>query len=158
MFGTFPKDFFPSGNFPRVWQLPKCAISQAATSKVYPSHSAWPPACSSLDARPPSPTQPQRSASHCSLQLLRRPNLTFEKLPLGKIPLGSCHWGKYPWEVATGENSLGKFPLVKNPFGKCLTPRICPLESSSIKVNCDLEYIEYIKNMFIRIQFYLSKL
>ena len=40
----FPKGFFPSGNFPRIfsqdatsqgyfpkWQLPKCAITQAAT-------------------------------------------------------------------------------------------------------------------------------
>ena len=46
MLGPFPKNFSQVGTsrkyFPN-WQLPKCAISQAATSQVYPSRSARPP-------------------------------------------------------------------------------------------------------------------
>ena len=38
---------------------------------------------------------------HCSLRRLRRPNLTFGKLPLGKL---------HSWEVATWEAALGKIP------------------------------------------------
>ena len=33
------------------WQLPKCAISQAAISQVHPNSSAWPLACSSHSTR-----------------------------------------------------------------------------------------------------------
>ena len=50
-FRYFPKGFFPSDNFPRVfpkWQLPKCAISQAATSQFCPNCIARPSACSNL--------------------------------------------------------------------------------------------------------------
>ena len=54
MLGTFPKDFpqvaTSQGYFPK-WQLPKCAISQAATFQVCPSHSTWPSFCSSRGAR-----------------------------------------------------------------------------------------------------------
>ena len=46
---------------------------------------------------------------------------TLGKFSLGKIPLGSCHLGKYPWEVATWENTLGKLPLVKKPLRNYLT-------------------------------------
>ena len=52
--GTFPQDFpqvaTSQGYFPK-WQLPKCAISQAATSQVCPSRSAQPSVCSSRGAR-----------------------------------------------------------------------------------------------------------
>ena len=52
----FPKSIFPSVNFPRVyfstWQLPECANSQAAASKVCPIYSA----------RSPILFYPQRSA------------------------------------------------------------------------------------------------
>ena len=44
MLGTFPKDFSQvstsQGYLPK-WQLPKCANTQAATSQVVPSRSAW---------------------------------------------------------------------------------------------------------------------
>ena len=46
MLGTFPKDFSQvatSQGYISNWQLVKCAISQAATSQVYPSRSARPP-------------------------------------------------------------------------------------------------------------------
>ena len=49
------------GYFP-TWQLPKCAISQAITSKVCPSRSARPPACYSRGAQPFSSSLSQRSA------------------------------------------------------------------------------------------------
>ena len=46
MFGTFPKAFSQARTsqvyFPK-WQLPKCSISQAATSQVCPRRSAPPP-------------------------------------------------------------------------------------------------------------------
>ena len=86
MLGTFP-----CGNFPRVlshvatsqgyfpmWQLPKCAISQAATPILSPA-----------------------LGSHCILRRLRRPNLTFwiGKLPLGKLSLVKSHLGKCVWKI-----------------------------------------------------------
>ena len=47
------------GYFPK-WELPKCAISQAATSQVCPSRSARPPVCPSRSARPAfQPATPQ---------------------------------------------------------------------------------------------------
>ena len=53
--GTFPKDFSQVATsqdyFPK-WQLPKCAISQAATSQVFPSPSVQPTFCSIRGARP----------------------------------------------------------------------------------------------------------
>jgi len=64
MLGTFPKDFSQmetyqmatsQGYFPK-WQLPKCAISQVATSQVCPSHSSWTPACVNHGAWPLSPS------------------------------------------------------------------------------------------------------
>jgi len=55
MLGTFPKDFpqvaTSQGYFPK-WQPPKCASSQAETSKVFLSRSALPSVCSSHGARP----------------------------------------------------------------------------------------------------------
>ena len=51
----FPKGIFPSGNIPKVflkWQLPKCAISQGATSQVCLIRSAWPLACSRRGPQP----------------------------------------------------------------------------------------------------------
>ena len=74
MLGTFPKAFSQAVTsqeyFPK-WQLPKCAISQVATSQVFPSRSVWPqPVLAaalgplsppSLGARPPlQPAAPQR--------------------------------------------------------------------------------------------------
>ena len=42
--------------FPK-WQFPERAISEAATSQVYPSRSARHPACFSRKAHPPYPIQ-----------------------------------------------------------------------------------------------------
>jgi len=60
MSGTFPTAFSQAaasqGYFPN-WQLPKCAISYAATYKVCPSRSACPPPQPVL-AAPPSPPSP----------------------------------------------------------------------------------------------------
>ena len=94
MLSSFLKSFSQAatsqGYFPK-WKLPKCAIFQAATSQVWPSHST----------QPPSPSQPQ-----CCLQRLRWPNLITGKLPLGKMAhlgncyLGNCHLGCRPWENA----------------------------------------------------------
>ena len=64
MLGTFPNDFSQvatsQGYFPNC-QLPNYAISQGATSQVFPSHSAWPPACSSPGVLGPL-AHPSRSA------------------------------------------------------------------------------------------------
>ena len=104
----FPKGFFPSGNFPRVF-------FQVETSQMwnFPSGNF------------PSLSQPQRSAlkpilvvalgPHCSLQRLRGPNLTFGNLPLGKLHI----WEVATWEIVTWEGALGKMPL-----GKYLTPLV----------------------------------
>jgi len=62
------------GYFPK-WQLPKCAISQAATSQVCPSRSALPPA------------QP----------------ILWEIENLGSCRLGNCHLGSRHWENAFGK-------------------------------------------------------
>ena len=120
--GTFLKPFWPSCNFPRVFyhvalQLPNRAISQVATSKV----------CFGRSARPLSLFKPTRSAPkhslaaglglHYSLRRLRRPNLSFWKLP-------SRNYTKY--ESCCWENTLGKLPLGKRPEGKYLT---IPLKS-----------------------------
>ena len=100
----FPKGFFPSGNFPRVF-------FQVETSQMwnFPSGNF------------PSLSQPQRSAlkpilvvalgPHCSLQRLRGPNLTFGNLPLGKLHI----WEVATWEIVTWEGALGKMPLEKVP-------------------------------------------
>jgi len=70
MLGTFPKAFSQvatfQGYFPN-WQLPKCAITQAAASQLCPSSSAW----------PPSPSYPLSSASLQPARRIIRPNLTF---------------------------------------------------------------------------------
>ena len=78
----------PSGNFLSLSQ-PQCSVplhvlAAALGLLVYPSRSAW---------------------SHCSLWRLRRPNLTF-----GKMPLGKCHiWEDATWEIVM---------YLGNPFGK----------------------------------------
>ena len=46
---------------------------------------------------------------HCSLRRLRRPNLTFRKLPLGKLQI----WKVASWEVALGKMPLGKYLTTK---------------------------------------------
>ena len=73
MLGTFPKSFpqtqLPKGIFQAVsshgyfqkWQLPNCAISQVATSQVYPSCRAGPHRPFFFGAWPPSPSQPWHS-------------------------------------------------------------------------------------------------
>ena len=103
MFGTFPKDFSPSGNFPMVF-------SQAATSQVFPSRSdrpqpvlvaaLGPTAHPSRSARPPlQPAAPQRAT-----------------LPLESCRLGNCTffgegaiWKLVTWEVVLGKMTLGKY-------------------------------------------------
>ena len=88
MLGTFRKDFFQvatsQGYYPK-WQLPKCAISQAATFQVCPNRSARP-----------------------SLQL---PSLTFGKLTLGKFHIWKvATWEIVNWEVCPWEYVFGKVP------------------------------------------------
>ena len=56
--GSQPEDL---SDFPK-WQLPKCAINQAASSQVYPNRSARSQACSSRSSQPPCLFEPQRSA------------------------------------------------------------------------------------------------
>ena len=63
MLGTFLKNFSQvataKGYFPK-WQLPKCAVSKAATSQVCPNPNARPPVFSSGSAQ--LPTHPSLSA------------------------------------------------------------------------------------------------
>ena len=97
-----------------MWQLPKCAISQAATFQVCPSRSARPPAYSSRGARPlahPN-AHPNTLAlgHHCTLRRLGGPNLSFEKLPLEKFHILEVA----TWEIDTWEVALGKMPLRKS--------------------------------------------
>ena len=96
---TFPQAATSQGHFPK-WKLYNCAISQAATFQVCPchTHSIRPSSLFQPQRWPPSPSQLQRSAPHCSLQRLIRSNLTFGKLPctweiakLGNCHQGSCH-------------------------------------------------------------------
>ena len=65
----FPKDLF----IPKR-QLPKCAISQAATFQI----------CSLSQRSAPLPFLVASLIPYCSLLCLRRPNLTFGKMPLRK--------------------------------------------------------------------------
>ena len=69
-------------------QLPKCAISQ-----VCPRLSAW--------------TLVTALGLYYSLRLLRRPNLTFGKLPLKKF---------HNWEIGTWKVALGKIPFGENKY------------------------------------------
>ena len=89
----FPKSIFPIVNFPRVyfstWQLPECANSQAAASKVCPIYSA----------RSPTLFYPQRSAPYpvlptvlgplpCSTRSVRSPTLFYPQrsVPYPHLP------------------------------------------------------------------------
>ena len=95
--GTFPKALSQlatsHGYFPK-WQLPKCAISQSATSQAL-----GPQPILAASTRPP-----LKPAA---------PNL------MGSCRFGNCTFGKLP---RTWENTLGKLPLGKNPLEKYLTP------------------------------------
>ena len=110
MLGTFPKVFSAVATsqeyFPK-WQPPKCASSQAETSKVFLSRSALPSVCSSHGARPLAhlsrsdrppfqPAAPQRAY----------PNLwevaAWESAHLGSCHLVNCHLGSRPCEIAFG--------------------------------------------------------
>ena len=108
----FPKSIFPIVNFPRVyfstWQLPECANSQAAASKVCPIYSA----------RSPTLFYPQRSVPipvlPAALGLLRHPSrralpsvISWEMAHLGSCHWGHCHLGSRSW---------------KTPVGKYITP------------------------------------
>ena len=75
MLGTFQKYF-----------------SQVATSNVCPSRSARPPQHVLVAVLDPLAHPSCNSRTHCSLQRLRWPNLTFGNLPFGKLHI---------WEVAT---------------------------------------------------------
>ena len=89
MLGTFPKAISQvatsQGYFPK-WQLPKCAISQAATSQVCPSRSARHLVCSSHSARP---------LAKRSLRVV-----AWEISYLGNYNLGYFQFGNHPWENA----------------------------------------------------------
>ena len=91
--GQLPKGIFPSGNTPSLSE-PQCLA---------------PPSLLQLERLVPQPVlvavpgpqliPAEAPCPHCSLHCLRRPNLTFIKLPLGKL-------------------SLGKLPVEDTPFGK----------------------------------------
>ena len=91
VFGTFPKAFsqgrLTKYQFPK-WQLPKCAISQAATF-----HSQAPRL---------------EQAGGRALRL----GQTYEIAAWEVVHLESCHLGKYPWEVDAWENAFGKMPNI----------------------------------------------
>ena len=100
--GIFPKAYFPSGNFPRVFSQ-MCNFP----SLSQPQHLAPQPV---LAAALGPLAHPSRSARPlCSLRRLKRSNITlhingtFGKLPLVKL-------------------SLRKSPFWKMPLGKYLTP------------------------------------
>ena len=85
MIGTLPKAFSQAatfqGCFPK-WQLPKCAIAQAATSQVYPIRSLW---------------------------RLRRPNLTFGKHNAWEVAIWIIvTWKVAIWEIITWDIVLWK--------------------------------------------------
>ena len=109
MLGNFPKDFSQvetsQGYFPK-WQLPKCAISQAATSKVFLAAALGPKPVQDAELGPLA--NPSRSARPpCSLRCLRGPNLwevsAWEIAHLGCCHLGNCLLGSRPWENAFGK-------------------------------------------------------
>ena len=88
MLGTFPKDVFQVETSQRYflkWQLPKCAISQAENSQVWPGVSLG--THPSRGARPLSPSEPQR----WDLQ---------EITHIGSCHLGNCRLGSSTWENA----------------------------------------------------------
>ena len=97
------------GNFP-MCQLPKCAISQTATSKVFPSLSHQPLSYSSRSAQPIQPVLSPVLGPHCILRRLRRSNLTFG---IGKLPLGKLYdvWEVATWIIVTLEVALRKMGL-----------------------------------------------
>ena len=105
MLGTFPKTFpkrhlpngiYLCGNFPKA-QFPSRQLPKSVLAAVL--------------AQPPSPSQPQHSAPHCSLQYTRRSNRTFEKLPL----MGNCTFGKFPLgKLSLGKSRIGKMSFRKN--------------------------------------------
>ena len=108
------KGFFPNGNYSRVF-------SQVATSRMcnlpranFPSLS-WPQRLPHAQPNLAAALGPLGAAlgPHSSLRRLRRPNLTFGKLPLGKLHI----WEVSTWEIVTREVALGKMPL-----GKYLRP------------------------------------
>ena len=125
----FPKGFFPSGNFPRVF-------FQVETSQMwnFPSGNF------------PSLSQPQRSAlkpilvvalgPHCSLQRLRGPNLTFGNLPLGKLDI---------WEIAACEIVTRKIAFVKIPK-QVGTP---PLTIVSVEVDISIYCWRRLKDSYL---------
>ena len=96
----FPKSIFPIVNFPRVyfstWQLPECANSQAAASKVCPIYSARSPTLFYLQRSVPYPVLPAALGPlPSSTQSARSPTLfypqrsvTYPVLPsaLGPLP------------------------------------------------------------------------
>ena len=83
-----PKGIFPNSNFTTV-QLPKSVLAATLCLQAHPS----------------------RSDPHCSLQRLRRSNLTFVKLLLGKSHI---------WEVATWEIVIQRSRSWENVQGKIL--------------------------------------
>ena len=86
------------------WQLPKCAISQAATFQVYPSCSALPPSLFQSRHLAPSPSNPKRSAPIAACGASE--GLI---IPLESCCLENCTFGKLP---------IGKLSLVKSPLGE----------------------------------------
>ena len=105
----FPKGIFLNVQLPK-WQLPKCAISQAATSLMcnFPSSNfpkvrllQWgPSAAARMGQGAERRGQNRLEAERCDQDRLGKLHWenTLGKLSLGKIPLGSCHLGKYLWE------------------------------------------------------------
>ena len=117
-FSTFPKAFSQEttsqGYFPK-WQLPKCAISQAATSQVCSSSSACPTPDVLVTKVGPYPNLDAVLAHiPCSLRRIRRSNQTFGKLPLGKLNILEVT----TWETVIWEVTLRKCPW-KNSMAVC---------------------------------------
>ena len=123
MLDTFLEDF--SQEYFLKWQLPKCEISRAATSQVWPSRGNRPPACSSHSARPQQSILAVALGIHCTLRRLRELiNLTFGKLPFGKLHI---------WEVATWEKSFWKVPIT--PFQDTIKTTLFIIKSNTNQIS-----------------------
>ena len=92
-----PKGIFPSCNLPNV-QIPQRQLPKSALAVVFITQPVWVEPLGPLTAA---------LGPHCSLRRLRRPNLTFGKLPLGKLHI----WEVTTWEIVTCEVALNPMYL-----------------------------------------------
>ena len=120
----FPKSIFPIVNFPRVyfstWQLPECANSQAAASKVCPIYSARSPTLFYPQRSVPYPVLPSALGPlPCYTHSARSPSLFYPQrsVPFPVLPAASASfailaavlgpplsvWKWHIWETAIGD-------------------------------------------------------